>query len=182
MTKVAYVFGFSGSGKCYIAKTLQDMQVIEVDDLRDIAARRFSPHDTGLWRKWERRRDLFRTPDITSKFSQILAEHWHELSGERPILAEGFDLGHDDWRKAFRAALELRGITITDERKFWIHPPAEVVLKNRRDRDREDQRSETLEDVCQHGNWYHERVSHHSNCRYEDAKEAILAIRQFLVR
>jgi predicted kinase len=182
VTRVAYLFGVSGSGKGHIAEGLEkDVQVIPGDRLRDEAARRLCPEGGGPSDPWKRWDYYLRTFDVPPTFSAILGERRPRLSNNRPILAEGFNLGHDDWREALRAALTARGIAITAERIFWIDPPAKVIWENRRRRGRKAQSKESLETVRQHRGCYHQWVSHHVSCRYHDAEEAIRAIREFLL-
>jgi hypothetical protein len=182
VTRVAYLFGVSGSGKGYVAQRLQaDVQIIPGDRLRDETARRLSPQGSGPsdpWKGWDH---YLRSFDVPSTFSAILGERRPPLSNERPILVEGFHLGHDDWREAFRTALMARGITMSAERVFWIDPPATVIWENRRRRGRKAQSKESLETVRQHCACYHQWVSHHRSCRYEDAEQTIQAIRGFLL-
>lgn len=184
MTKVAYLFGVSGSWKTYIAEQLgNDVQVIKVDALRDNAAKRLFPQNRPTGDEWERCAYFLGNPNLPSEFSGILGELRPPLSDDRPLLAEGISLGHDRWRQAFRTALKSQGITITEEaeRLFWIHPPPEVVWHNRQHRGRKGQRGESLDEVRQHCDRYHEWVRHHLSCLYEDPDKAIRAIRQFLL-
>ena len=182
MTRLACLFGVSGCGKGYIAERFErDVQVIPGDRLRDEAARRLSPQRNGPSDPWKRWDYYLRTFDVPSTFSAILAERRPPLSNDRPVLAEGFNLGHDAWREAFRAALMAQGITISEDRSFWIDPPAALIWKNRQRRGRKAQRKESLETVRQHRDCYREWVSHHSSCRYDDAEQAIQTIREFLL-
>ena len=174
MTKVAYLIGPSGSGKGYIAaRVKEDARAIEVDRLRDKAERQLHVHYRRLPDEWRRCDNLLRTKKVPSELSAVLAELQPPLSDERSLLAEGISLGHDCWREAFRTALVCRGITITDERVFWVDPPAEVIWRNRQQRGREDQRNETLETVREHRDYYAERLSHDLISRHEDATEAL---------
>ena len=184
MGKVAYVFGVSGAWKSYIAEQMEkDVQLIEIDKLRDKAVDRLFPHNRLRGDEWERCARLVAHPNLRSVFTAILAEFWPELSDDRPILAEGISLGHDSWRQAFRRALISKGITITEERErlFWIHPPPEIVWHNRQHRGRKGQRGESLDEVRQHCDWYDERVSHHSGRGYTDVDELVGAIREFFL-
>jgi hypothetical protein len=110
-----------------------------------------------------------------------MAELWPQLPNDGPVLAEGFDLGHDVFRGAFRSALIARGITMAAEQVFWFDPPPEAILERRRERDRKSQRNETLETVRPNRAWYHEGVNP-DFARYEDTEEGIRAIREFLLR
>jgi len=182
VTKVAYLIGVSGSGKGYIACRLEDdVQVIKADRLRDKAEHRLSIHYSHLPDEWTRCDNLLRRGNAAREFSAILAALRLPLSRDPPLLAEGISLGHDRWREALRTALVCQGITITDERVFWIDCNPELVWKYRQERGRKGQRNETVEEVREHRDYYHERVSHHLICRYEDTLEAIRAIRGFLL-
>jgi hypothetical protein len=182
MPKVAYLTGASGSWKSYIAQRLQvDARVIEVDRLRDKTESQLLVHYSRFPDEWRRCDNLLRSKKAPSELSAVLAGLQPPLSDERPLLAEGISLGHDGWRKAFRTALVCQGITIIDERVFWIDPPAKVLWNNRQGRGREDQRDETLETVREHRDYYAERLSHDLMSRHEDRGEAIRAIREFLL-
>lgn len=184
MTKLAYLIGVSGSGKGYIAHRLQrlqeELQVVPCDCVRDMAAR-VLPRDenapSDAWARWDW---FLRTSDVASALSAVLWKHGPKLADARPVLAEGFDLGHDGFRGALRDALVLQGMTITDERVFWIDPAPEAVWEQRQRRARLRQSSESVETVRLHCRWYRERVSYELIQRHEDPQEVIRAIRNFL--
>lgn len=130
MTKIAYLTGVSGAGKSHIAKLFaKNIHVIEVDAIKEHSALRLCPglkSDVDTWQFWKAMNkfcDIRTALAITIKERNALP-----LNPPQSILAEATILVLDEWRFAFRQALEDFGISITDEKLFWFDPSTEILL------------------------------------------------------
>ena len=181
MPKVGFLIGISGTGKGYVSKSLaKEAEVVEFDGLRDKALARLFPDGripSDLWNRWDA---ALEQHDVSSVISDLFKLNLPALSNDRPLLAEGIDLAHNGVRGAFRAALIARGIEITEERVFWLDPPAEVVKAHRGNRGRANQQTESLEAVKQHRQYYAERIGHDVVYRYEASDDLLRVLREFL--
>lgn len=133
MVKIAYLTGVSGAGKSYISRLLaKSVYVVSVDPISQRSALRVCPFlrsGIGSWQLWQ---TLFQFSDRRT-IALAIATTLKELntlpsSSSQSILVEGAILALDEWRLVFRQALEDCGISVVNEKLFWLDPPTEILL------------------------------------------------------
>lgn len=183
MAKIAYVIGKRGAGKGHLAEQFANSAtVIEIDSLLRRAATRLCPFVKGdcVW-KWELWRVLLSHAHVQPAIQYALTDTLvTDLGTGRPIVAEGSILWMDNFRQVFAQALRECAVTLSEERVFWLDPPAEEVLKHIKQRNLPNERHYDLELLRRELLSYRKHAHNHSSSRFEDAALAKAAVEEFL--
>lgn len=181
MTKIAYLTGVSGAGKSHIAKLFpKNIHVIEIDPIKEHSALRLCPSlksDVDAWQFWKA---MSKFCDVRTAISITFKER-NALPYNPPqsILAEATILVLDEWRFAFRQALEDSGISITNEKLFWFDPPTEILLSRIKKKRNLKQHNLDLQKAQQRQVSFRTRAEGYIDYRYSDSNILVSEISEY---
>lgn len=181
--KLALVLGDNGSGKGYsVHQVTPPHQLMVIDDIRSDVLGPFRPFLVGdefyLWNIWNALIPHF---EIVPTFAQAI-ENRYGIRFHQPIVAEGGLLAHQGFRESFLAGLKHVGYEITEQKAFWIDPPIEKIVENRRQkRKRDSDLSATPEAIRRQVEWYRGEARKLAEViRFDCTDDIVSAINDFL--
>jgi len=181
MLRIAYLIGPTGSGKTYITNKLRgSSHIITADAIQHWTAVRLCPFLTSGafdWRLWKL---LLKHCDVRNAIQLTFRERNLIPSDNlRPILAEGAILGLSDFRHAFAEALKNEGLSIGEERVFWLDPKAPVLLSRVKERGRPNQSDYNLKKAEDSRRWFAKEVGELDCLRFDKSDDILSALRGY---